>query len=105
MHGMDFSDAELRNGWSGVKSIWKKIQGEAKRFIKVRLERALLAEQGRRVGCGSYKRSRRRFGDRNGSCARDLLTGHGWIEGLEVPRVRERGIEFEVLEPYRLLRF
>jgi transposase-like protein len=105
MREMDFSGANLANRWLGVKGIWKEIQGEVKRFIRVRLERALLAEQGRRVSCGRYKRSRRRFGYRNGSYERDLLTSYGWIEGLEVPRVRERGIEFEVLERYRLLRF
>jgi len=89
------------NRWLGAKSIWKEIEGETKRFIKVRLERALVVEQGRRVGCGRYKRSRRRLGYRNGSYERDLLTRYGWIEGLAVPRVREGGIESEVLERYR----
>jgi transposase-like protein len=32
---------------------------------------------------------------------RDLLTSYGWIEGLKVPRVREGGIESEVIERYR----
>jgi len=98
---MDFSESNLGNRWLGVKSIWKEIQGEAKRFVKIRLERALVVEQGRRVGCSRYKRSRRRRGYRNGSRERDLLTSYGWIEDLRVPRVREGGIESEVLERYR----
>lgn len=89
------------NRWFGVNSFWKEIQGEAKRFAKVRLERALMVEQGRRVGCGRYKRTVRRRGYRNGSYVRDLLTSYGWIEGLRVPRVRDGGIESEVLERYR----
>ena len=98
---LDFSESNLRNRWFGVNSFWKEIQDEAKRFAKVRLERALMVEQGRRVGCGRYKRSSSRRGYRNGSFERDLLTSYGWIEDLKVPRVREGGLEFEVLERYR----
>ena len=101
MREMDFSESNLRNRWLGVKGIWKEIQGETKRFIKVRLERALLLEQRVCVGCGRYKRSKRRLGYRNGSYERDLLTRYGWIEGLRVPRVREGGFSSEVLERYR----
>ena len=59
---MDFSEGNLRNRWFGVKGIWKEIEGEVKRFVKIGLERALVLEQGRRVGCGRYKRSPRRRG-------------------------------------------
>jgi putative transposase len=71
-----------------------------KRVIKFHLERALILEQGVKVGCGRYKRGEDRRGYRNGSYVRDLLTSYGWIEGLVVPRVREGGIESEVLERY-----
>ena len=72
-----------------------------KGYIKFRLERALVLEQGVYVGCSRYKRSQERRGYRNGSYIRDLLTSYGWIEGLAVPRVREGGISSEVLERYR----
>ena len=98
---LDFSEANLANRWFGVKGFWKEMEGEVKRRIKLRLERALVVEQGRRVGCGRYRRSQRRRGYRNGSHERDLLTRYGWIEDLRVPRVREGGIESEVLERYR----
>lgn len=101
MREMDFSEANLRNRWFGVKGIWKQIQGEVKRFIKFRLERALVLEQKVCVGCGRYKRTRKRRGYRNGSYVRDLLTSYGWIDGLVVPRVREGGFSSEVLERYR----
>jgi putative transposase len=98
---MDFSESNLRNRWFGVKDFWKEMEGRTVGMVKVGLERALVLEQGRRVGCGRYKRSPRRRGYRNGSFERDLLTSYGWIEGLKVPRVREGGIESEVLERYR----
>jgi putative transposase len=87
--------------WLGVKSIWKEIEGETKRFIKVRLERALLLEQRVCVGCGRYKRTKKRRGYRNGTYERDLLTSYGWIESLTVPRVRKGGFESEVLVRYQ----
>jgi len=72
-----------------------------KRFVKIHLERALVIEQKARVGCDRYERAEGRCGYRNGSYAGDLLTSYGWIEGLVVPRVREGGLESEVLERYR----
>jgi putative transposase len=101
MREMDFSESNLWNRWFGVNIFWRELQGETKRFVKVRLERALVVEQRMRVGCGRYRRSGRRRGYRNGSYERDLLTSYGWIEGLKVPRVREGGMESEVLERYR----
>ena len=101
MRELDFSEKNLRNGWLGVKSFWNLLEGEVKRLTKRHLERTLLWEQRMRVGCGRYKRSGKRQGYRNGSYFRDLLCSYGWIEGLVVPRVREGGIDFELLERYR----
>ena len=101
MREINFSESNLGNRWLGVKGIWDLMQGEVKRFIKIRLERALVIEQRVRVGCGKYKRSKERRGYRNGSYIRELLTSYGWIVGLVVPRVREGRIESKVLERYR----
>jgi len=98
---LDFSEGNLRDRWFGVKDFWKEMEVRTVGMVKVGLERALVVEQGRRVGCGRYKHTRRRRGYRNGSYARDLLTRYGWIEDLKVPRVREGGMESEVLERYR----
>lgn len=61
----------------------------------------MIFEQGKRLGCGRYRRTCRRQGYWNGSYVRDLLTSYGWKEYLHVPRVREREMEFKVLERYR----
>jgi putative transposase len=101
MREMDFSEKNLRNRWFGVKDFWNLLEGEVKGLTKRHLERALLWEQRLRVGCRRYKRSKRGQGYRNGSYVRDLLSSYGWIEGLKVPRIREGGIAFELLERYR----
>ena len=51
MREMDFSEKNLHNQWLGVNSIWQSIQGEMKRFVKVRLERAMVVEVNAQVGC------------------------------------------------------
>ncbi len=101
MREMDFSESNLGNRWLGVKGIWNLMQGGTNKFVKFGLERALVLEQGKRVGCRRYKRSEARRDYRNGSYFRDLLTWYGWIKDLRVPRIRKGGIESEVLERYR----
>jgi putative transposase len=101
MREMDFSEGNLRNRWLGVKSIWAAIQGETKRYVKRRLERALELEVTEQIGCDRYERTSGRCGYRNGGYARDVLTSYGWIEGLRVPRVRQGGLRSAVVERYR----
>jgi putative transposase len=101
MREMDFSERNVVNRWLGVKSIWSAIQGETKRHVKGRLERAMSVEVSEQVGCKRYERSMGRCGYRNGVYARDLLTSYGWIEGLRVPRVRQGGLRSTVVERYR----
>jgi putative transposase len=101
MREMDFSESNLFNRWCGVNTIWRLLEGETKQRVKVCLERALGEEVGRRVGCGRYQRSAGRSDYRNGHYERDLLTSYGWIEGLEVPRLRSGGYEHGLFERYR----
>ena len=101
MREMDFTEKNLRNRWLGVNDIWYALQGEVRRLVKRRLERAMTVEVTAHVGCDRYQRSQDRSGYRNGSYARWLLTSYGWIKDLVVPRVREGGFESAVLEKYR----
>jgi len=101
MREMDFSESNLRNRWLGYKGIWGLIQGEVQGRVKGSLERWLREELKVAVGCGRYERRESRCGYRNGSYVRDLLTRYGWIEDLQVPRLRSGGYETEVFEKYR----
>ena len=101
MRELDFSESNLFSRLCGVNSIWKLLQGEAKRYVKVRLERVLAAEMEVRVGCARYARSGERQDYRNGSYSRDLLTTYGWINDLRVPRVRGGGYESGVFRRYQ----
>jgi putative transposase len=101
MRELDFSESNLLFRWLGVKGIWDLIQGEVVGGVRRRLEGFLREELRERVGCRRYERSGSRCGYRNGTYVRDLLTSYGWIEGLEVPRMREGGYETEVFEKYR----
>jgi putative transposase len=100
MRELDFSEANLFNRLCGVNSIWKLLQGEVKRYVKVRLERALTVEREARVGCGRYQRHEARQDYRNGSYSRDLLTSYGWIDGVKVPRLRYGPVVSEVFGRY-----
>ena len=101
MREMDFTERNLYSRWMGVKSIWRDIHYETKRYVKRSLERAMRVELAYRLGCGRYKRSSERKGYRNGSYTRDLLATYGWIEDLEVPRAREGKLQPVVFEKYR----
>ena len=101
MRETDFSERNLRDRWMGFKEIWGLIQGEVQGRVKGQLERWLREELRVAVGCGRYERRGSRCGYRNGTYARDLLTTYGWIEDLQVPRLRSGGYETEVFEKYR----
>lgn len=101
MREMDFSVGNLFNRWCGVNVFWRLLEGETKKRVKVCLERALGEEVGRRVGCRRYERSSDRLDYRNGHYVRDLLTSYGWIEGIEVPRMRSGGYEHGLFARYR----
>ena len=101
MREMDFTERNVANRWMGVKSIWRDMHFEAKRYIKRYLESSLQIDLDWRLGCGRYERSESRKGYRNGSYTRDLLTTYGWIEGLDIPRARESCCQPRLLERYK----
>jgi len=98
---MDFSEKNLPIRWAGVKEFWAAAAEEARRLVKRRLEQCLQAEVAVHLGCDRHERSEQRRGYRNGSYGRDLLTMYGWIEGLQMPRVRAGDFRSQVVERYR----
>ena len=90
-------------GWvfSSVKSYWEEdVRDFVLKNVRRKLEGLLKAEFRGVVGCGRYRRTKRRKGHRNGFYQRGLQTLYGWLEGIRVPRLRNGGWEPEVLEKY-----
>ncbi|MCM8777902.1 MAG: transposase [Candidatus Omnitrophica bacterium] len=69
--------------------------------MKVFLENLLEEAITEGVGAGRYQRKQTRKGYRNGNYLRDLLTRYGMIEKLQVPRIRQVGVEFRLFEKYQ----
>ena len=101
MREMDFTEGNVSNRWMGVKSIWREMHFETKRYIRRYLESSLRLDLDSRLGCGRYERAGSRKGYRNGSYTRDFLTSYGWIEGLEIPRARDIAYQPRLLERYK----
>lgn len=101
MRELDFSESNLLFRWLGYKGIWHQIQGEVERGVKRSLERIMQAELQEQVGCDRYERRKSRCGYRNGTYARDLLCRYGWIAGLQVPRLRQGGLQTQAFDRYR----
>jgi transposase-like protein len=53
------------------------------------------------VGAARYERNQARRGHRNGHYTRDLVTGHGPLAKLRVPRLLEGGVEFTLFDKYQ----
>jgi transposase-like protein len=101
MQGIDFTERNLFNRYCGVNTFFRLLEGEVRDFAKRRFQQQLRIEQSGAVGCGRYRRSRRRRNQRNGSYVRGLLTSYGWISDLQVPRLRRGGYQSQVLDRYR----
>jgi len=90
-------------GWifSGVKSFWEEdVRSFVLKNARQHLERLLKVEFRQAVGCGRYKRSKKRNGQRNGYYRRALVSLYGWLEEIKIPRLRRGGWESEVLIKY-----
>jgi len=51
MRQMDFTERNVANRWMGVKSIWRDMHFETKRYIKRHLESSLKIDLDFRLGC------------------------------------------------------
>ena len=71
------------------------------RGLRASLEGVLEDEATAHVGAARYARARARRGDRNGHDPRDLVTRHGPLPQLRVPRLLEGGVEFTFVDKYQ----
>jgi len=75
---------------------------QAKFMLKDLLENSLEQEIERQLGgVGRYERGAQRTDQRNGYYQRDLVTTHGTVQGLRVPRSRKGSYQPEVFDRYR----
>jgi putative transposase len=79
------------------------VEARVREGVKTILEEILQEEMTEHIGARHREITSERKGERNGRYRRDLLTGAGKIEGLEVPRDREGEFVTEVFERYKRL--
>ncbi len=101
MKPLRFDSKNVGCVFSGVKSFWEEdVRDFVLKNVRRQLERMLKVEFRGVVGCGRYKRTRKRNGQRNGYYERGLMTLYGWLEDIKVPRLRRGGWESELLVKY-----
>lgn len=82
-------------------AVWAEISTRLLRGLRALLESLLEAEVTAQVGAGRYERTARRRGHRNGHYTRDLVTTHGPLPQLRVPRLLEGGVDFSLFDKYQ----
>lgn len=82
-------------------AVWAEISTRLLRGLRALLESLLEAEVSSQVGAGRYERSTTRRGHRNGHYTRDLVTTHGPLRQLRVPRLLEGGTDFTLFDKYQ----
>lgn len=82
------------------EEMWKFIATTLKQGLKRLLENLLEDEITARVKAERYKRSPQRQGYRGGHYGRDLVTRYGLLEDLQVPRLAEGPMEFQLFNRY-----
>ena len=80
--------------------IWEFIAATLKQGLKRLLESLLEDEITTKVKARRYERSPEREGRRGGHYQRNLLTPYGLLEALQVPRLAEGSMDFQVFSKY-----
>jgi len=81
--------------------IWSAIEERIIYGTKCIIEALLIAERTEWIQAQPYERGISRRGYRNGKYKRALVTKHGLIPDLAIPRVREGEFQFRTLEKYK----
>jgi putative transposase len=83
------------------EEIWAQFRVVLRQELKAMVEQALEEELTEHLAARSHERTAERRGYRNGHYWRRLLTRHGEIADLAVPRAEEGGVEFQTLGRYQ----
>jgi len=98
---LSVDNIEGMNIKSARNEIWEAIENRIICGIKVIIEALLVAERAEWLQAQPYERGEKRKGYRNGKYKRALMTKHGLIPDLAIPRVRKGELEFKTLEKYK----
>lgn len=100
--GKEFKEKHLWKVWKEVKRDFQEdVKEGQKNLIKRLLEEGLQEEMKEIIGSNHWEHNNERTTYRNGFYPRGLLTDRGYISGIQVPRTRKGGIEFETLPRYQ----
>jgi putative transposase len=100
--GLSISQEEL---WQEVKVTEEEIWGDLKRetllAAKTLLETSMQVQVNDLIGSAHWKHNPYRQTYRNGYYKRSLLTSFGYISDINVPRVRDGSLRFNVFQKYK----
>ena len=82
-------------------AVWSEITTCLLRGLKALLEGLLEDEVSTHLGAARYERTKSRQGHRNGHYTRDLITQHGLLRRLKIPRLLEGGMDFSYFDHYQ----
>lgn len=82
------------------EEIWQFVALTVKQGLKRLLENLLEDEITTKVNARRYERSQERQGYRGGHYLRNLVTRYGLLENIQVPRVAEGTVDFQVFDKY-----
>lgn len=82
-------------------AVWSEITTCLLRGLKVLLEGLLEDEVTSHLGAQRYERTSTRQGHRNGHYTRDLITQHGPLRRLRVPRLLDQSMDFFCFDRYQ----
>ena len=82
-------------------AVWAEVSTRLLRGLRALLEGLLEPEVTSHVGPGRYERTTTRRGHRNGHYSRNLLTTHGSLSRLRVPRLLAGSVDFTLFDKYQ----
>lgn len=81
--------------------LWGDLKRETMIALKRLLETSMEVQVQDLIGTPHWKHNPERLTYRNGHYQRELLTSFGYLTKINVPRIRDGGIKFEILKKYQ----
>ena len=94
----------LAESWGRVKveeEFWDDLKRETAIALKRLIETSMGIEVQDLIGSSHWEHNPQRVSYRNGHYRRSLLTSFGYLAQINIPRIRDRGIEFKILKKYQ----